>query len=199
MSVAQSNAALAIDAGSGLYQGEVVVGDTPRLVLVRVEDRPGVLQRITNCLGRRGLRLLSCAVGQGPETGILSLWIRVGMGGQPPDQVVKQLSKLIDVVSVEDRTNQQPVEWVTALVEIRTDPEGHRIDAALRERDLRVVERREGSVLTAVSGTPQDVDGALAGLRGLPIIDWILSRPISLGGEATDRGADTPSNHEQRS
>ncbi|MHB1499716.1 MAG: ACT domain-containing protein [Candidatus Dormibacteria bacterium] len=197
--MAQSNAALAIDAGSGFYQREVIGSDTPRLVLVRVEDRSGVLQRITNCLGRRGLRLLSCAVGQGPEAGILSLWIRVGMGGQPADQVVKQLSKLIDVVSVEDRTNRQPVEWVTALVEIRTDLDGHRIDTALRERGLHVLERREGSVLTAVSGTPQDVDGALAGLSGLPIIDWILSRPISLGGEAPDRGAGTRSNHEQRS
>ena len=195
MSVTQGGGALAV----GLTTSQAVASDTPRLVRVRVEDRPGVLQRITNCLGRRGLRLLSCAVGQGPESGILSLWIRVGMAGQPADQVVKQLSKLIDVVSVEDLTDQGPLEWVTALVEIRTEPGSHRIDGALTELNLRVLERRQGSVLTAVSGSPQEVDRALASLGRLPIVDWILSRPISLGGDAAARDGDTPSNHEQRS
>ncbi len=152
-----------------------------RLVRVRVEDRSGVLQRVTNCLGRRGLRLLSCAVGQNSDPGTLSLWLQVEHGSQPADQVVKQLAKLIDVVSVEDLTGSHPLEWVTALVEIRADEVGQSAIDLLGSCGAEVVRRDERSLLAALSGTPQVVEAALERLRQLPLVDWMVSRPIGLG------------------
>ncbi len=151
------------------------------MILVRVEDRSGVLQRVTNCLARRGFHLLSCSVGQGPKPGLLCLWLRVGTGPQPPDQVIKQLSKLIDVVSVEDRTETDPMEWVTALVEIRRDGDEMELEAALKEPGVQVVRRLKDSVLAAVAGTPEQVEVRLGQLRRLPVSDWVLGRPLALG------------------
>jgi acetolactate synthase-1/3 small subunit len=146
-----------------------------------VEDRSGVLQRVTNCVARRGFRLLSLAVGQGPEPGLLSLWLRVGTGPQPPDQVIKQLSKLIDVVSVEDRTEAAPLEWVTALVAIRRLGDPLELEAALNRPGVQIVRRGRDSVLAAVAGTPDQVEASLGQLRRLPVSDWVVGRPLALG------------------
>jgi acetolactate synthase-1/3 small subunit len=151
-----------------------------RLISVRVEDRSGVLQRITNCLGRRGLRLYSCAVGQDAEDGILTLWLRVATGTQPADQVVKQLSKLIDVVSVEDLTGRAPLEWTLALVEFGLSEREGEICAALERLQARVVHRDDGRLVAALSGPPEMVRAALEELRTLPVLNWVCGRPMAL-------------------
>ena len=150
------------------------------------------MQRVTNCLGRRGFRLLSCAVGQGPEAGLLCLWLRVATGTQPPDQVSKQLSKLIDVVGVEDRTETAPLEWVTALVEIRRGGDELALEQALSQTGVQVVRRRQDSVLAAVTGTPEQVEMSLGQLRLLPVADWVVGRPLALPEQGPFRPQSPP-------
>lgn len=152
-----------------------------RLVMVQAEDRSGILQRVTNCLARRGFQLFSCTVGQGPTDGLLTLWLRVGTGPQPVDQVTKQLAKLIDVVSVDDMTARAPVQWTTALVEIRRSGDEHDLEAALNHPGVQVVRHLEGSVLAAIGGPPEQVEEILARIRRLPVIDWVVGRPLALG------------------
>jgi acetolactate synthase-1/3 small subunit len=159
-----------------------------RLISVRVEDRAGVLQRITNCLGRRGLRLHSCSVGQGAEDGVLSLWLRVATGSQPADQVVKQLGKLIDVVSVEDLTGQGPLEWSLALVEFSLAGSEEQVMAAIEELGAKVVQRGRGRLVAALSGPAAVVEAALEQLRTLPVLNWVCSRPMALA-PSTESGA----------
>ena len=161
-------------------------GSSPRvrLISVRVEDRAGVLQRITNCLARRGLHLASCAVGQGSEPGVLSLWLRVDPGTQPPDQVVKQLNKLIDVVSVEDLTRSDPIEWAMALVEFRPEGRGDQIEATLQRVRAEVVHRDPERLIAALAGPPDMVQAMLDELSQLPIVDFVRSRPMALGAGA---------------
>jgi acetolactate synthase-1/3 small subunit len=153
--------------------------------LVQAEDRSGVLQRVTNCLARRGFRLLSCTICQGPTSGLLSIWLRVGTGPQPYDQVTKQLAKLIDVVSVEDLTEQDPLQWVTALVEIRKVGDARDLELALDRPGVQVVRRLESSVLAAVSGPPEEVGESMRRLRQLPLVDWVVGRPLALAQHKT--------------
>jgi len=162
-----------------LFGGEA---DSPpaRLISVRVEDRSGVLQRITNCLERRGLRLHSCAVGQDAEDGVLRLWLRVANGTQPADQVVKQLSKLIDVVSVEDLTGLAPLEWTLALVEFSLCEREADTRAVLERLQAQVVHRGEGRLVAALSGPPDMIRAALEELRTLPVLNWVCGRPMAL-------------------
>jgi acetolactate synthase-1/3 small subunit len=175
----------------GVFGGELESAPV-RLISVRVEDRAGVLQRITNCLERRGLRLHSCAVGQGAEGGVLSLWLRVATGSQPADQVVKQLSKLIDVVSVEDLTGQAPLEWTLALVEFSLAGREEQVQTAVERLRAQVVRCGGGRLVAALSGPPAVVEAALEELRTLPVLNWVCSRPLALA-PSTDSGADAGS------
>ncbi len=166
-----------------IAHGQFLNGSSPRvrLISVRVEDRAGVLQRITNCLARRGLHLASCAVGQGSESGVLNLWLRVDPGTQPADQIVKQLNKLIDVVSVEDLTRSEPIEWAMALVEFRPNGRGDQIEETLRRVRAEVVHRDPERLIAALAGPPDLVQAMLDELSQLPIVDFVCSRPMALG------------------
>jgi len=161
-----------------------------RLISLRVEDRAGVLQRITNCLARRGLHLASCAVGQGSEPGVLNLWLRVDAGAQPPDQIVKQLNKLIDVVSVEDLTRSDPIEWAMALVEFRPGGRGDQIETTLQRLRAEVVHRDPDRLIAALAGPPDMVQAMLDELSQLPIVDWVCSRPMALGSGTPARACE---------
>ncbi len=169
-----------------MAQGSFRHGASPRLRLisVRVEDRAGVLQRITNCLARRGHHLASCAVGQGSEPGVLNLWLRVDPGLQPPDQIVKQLTKLIDVVSVEDLTRSAPIEWAMALIEFRPNGRAAQIEETLHRVRAEVVHRDPDRLIAALAGPPDMVQAMLDELSELPIVDWVCSRPMALGSSS---------------
>jgi acetolactate synthase-1/3 small subunit len=177
--MAQSSPSTGTGPSPAVFGGELESAPV-RLISVRVEDRAGILQRITNCLERRGLRLHSCAVGQGAEDGILSLWLRVATGSQPADQVVKQLSKLIDVVSVEDLTAQAPMEWTLALVEFSLAAREEQVRAAVERLGAEVVHCGGGRLVAALSGPPAVVEAALDELRVLPVLNWVCSRPLAL-------------------
>jgi acetolactate synthase-1/3 small subunit len=154
--------------------------DRIRLISVRVEDRRGVLQRVTNLLGRRGFGIETCAVGPSAEPGVVAMSLRIDAGTQAHEQIVKQLTKLIDLVSVEDITNSATVEWSTALVDLRSD-EVDQAFARLPDGVGGQVVRQAGvRTITAISGPPGPLEEALAELRRRPSSDWICSGPLAL-------------------
>jgi acetolactate synthase-1/3 small subunit len=166
-----------------------------RLISVRVEDRRGVLQRVTNLLGRRGFGIETCAVGPSAEPGVVAISLRIDAGTQPHDQIVKQLNKLIDVVTVEDITSSSTVEWSTALVDLRS----HEVDSAFARLPSgvtgQVVRPAGASTVLAIWGPPGLVEEALAELRRRPNSTWICSGPLAMatssaGGSGPDSAPD---------
>ena len=166
-----------------------------RLISVRVEDRRGVLQRVTNLLGRRGFGIETCAVGPSAEPGVVAISLRIDAGTQPHDQIVKQLNKLIDVVTVEDITSSSTVEWSTALVDLRSQE----VDSAFARLPNgvtgQVVRPAGASTVVAIWGPPGLVEEALAELRQRPNSTWICSGPLAMatssaGGSGPDSAPD---------
>ncbi len=166
-----------------------------RLISVRVEDRRGVLQRVANLLGRRGFGIETCAVGPSAVSGVVAISLRIDAGSQAHDQIVKQLAKLIDVVSVEDITHSSTVEWSTALVELHSSEVGSTF-ARLPERVGGQAVYQEGErTIAAISGPPGPVGAALSELRRRPNPRWICSGPLAMaassaGGSGPDRTPD---------
>ncbi|MGC1185120.1 MAG: acetolactate synthase small subunit [Candidatus Dormiibacterota bacterium] len=157
-----------------------------RVISVRVEDRRGILQRVTNLLGRRGFGIVACAVGASAEPGVVAMSLRIDAGTQAPDQIVKQLAKLIDVVSAEDITHATTVEWASALLDLGSDE----LAAALEQLpDLvvaQVVHHSESRTVVAVGGPPGAVEGALSELRLRPSSTWICAGPLALAIPSAD-------------
>ncbi|GAA4803355.1 acetolactate synthase small subunit [Nocardioides caeni] len=67
---------------------------------VLVEDKPGVLARISALFSRRGFNIESLAVGPTENDEISRMTIVVNVESSPLEQVTKQLNKLVEVIKI---------------------------------------------------------------------------------------------------
>jgi acetolactate synthase-1/3 small subunit len=73
----------------------------PHTLSILVENRAGVLSRVTGLFSRRGFNIESLAVGPCEEPGMSRITIVVIGDDEKVEQVMKQLNKLIDIIKVE--------------------------------------------------------------------------------------------------
>ena len=104
-----------------------------RTLTVLVENNPGVLTRVTSLFSRRGYNIDSLAVGRTENPAISRMTIVVEEDNNVIDQVTKQLHKLVDVIKVDDITEEEYVD--RELVLVKTDA-----DATVRGEIMQIVE-----------------------------------------------------------
>lgn len=84
-----------------------------------VEDKPGVLNRISGMFRRRGFNISSLAVGRSELPDLSRMTFVVEGDDSTVEQVTKQLYKLIDVVRVSDLSDEAIVAREMALIKVR--------------------------------------------------------------------------------
>lgn len=91
------------------------------IIYALVENKPGVLARISGLFSARGFNIDSLAVGetQDPTMSRVSLVVNA-KEERILDQIKKQLDKLVDVISVTDLTKKEFFERELILVKIKT-------------------------------------------------------------------------------
>jgi acetolactate synthase-1/3 small subunit len=85
-----------------------------------MEDKPGVLNRVAGLFRRRSFNIESLTVGHSETPGISRMTFVVDADKRQLRQVQTQLSKLINVTSVENVTDEPTVIRELALVKVRT-------------------------------------------------------------------------------
>jgi acetolactate synthase-1/3 small subunit len=88
---------------------------------VLVEDRPGVLARISGLFARRGFNIDSLAVGPTEHPDISRMTVVVDVDELPLEQVTKQLNKLVEVIKVVELEAAGSVQRELLLVKVRAD------------------------------------------------------------------------------
>jgi len=88
---------------------------------VLVENKPGVLARISGLFSRRGFNIESLAVGVTEETDTSRITIVVSGSDSVLEQVKKQLNKLIDVIHTAELTPKESVSRELALIKVQVD------------------------------------------------------------------------------
>jgi len=88
---------------------------------VLVENKPGVLARISGMFARRGFNIHSLAVGPTEFDEISRMTIVVNVEDKPLEQVVKQLNKLINVLKIVELEKDSSVERELLLVKVKAD------------------------------------------------------------------------------
>src|SRR5690606_32011890 len=87
---------------------------------VLVEDKPGVLARVSSLLARRGFNIHSLTVGPSHEPGLSRMTIVVD--AQELEQVKKQLHKLVNVVKISELEDRQAIEREIMLIRVNAQP-----------------------------------------------------------------------------
>lgn len=96
---------------------------TEAIYSVLVENRAGVLSHVVGLFSARGFNIDSLAVGE-TEDPTMSRITLVTRGDQRTlEQIKKQLNKLIDVIKVQDLSEEEFVDRELMLVKLKTSPE----------------------------------------------------------------------------
>jgi len=90
-------------------------------ITVLVENKPGVLARVSGLFARRGFNIESLAVSITADPTVSRMTIVVSGDESVLDQINKQLNKLIDVIKVLDYTGQAIVERELAMIKVNAE------------------------------------------------------------------------------
>ena len=130
------------------------------IIAVIVEHKPGVLYRVSNMFRRRCFNIESISVGSSEQNDLARMTITVKGDDKTTEQVVKQLSKLIDVIKVSKMDPTNVVIRELALVKVSTKGTKTRSDV-INYADIfraRVVDVSSESLMMEVTGTHDKID-----------------------------------------
>ena len=115
-----------------------------RVLSVLVENHAGVLSHVVGLFSARGFNIDSLAVGETEDPSMSRITLVAAGDRRTMEQIKKQLNKLIDVIKVQDLTEEGFVDRELMLVKMRTTPA---FKTALKELltkyQVRVVEENE--------------------------------------------------------
>ena len=153
-----------------------------------VEDKPGVLNRVASLFRRRGFNIESLAVGHTDQEDVSRMTIVVETDEFGARRLEANLYKLVNVLRVEDVSNEPTVVRDLALIKVAangaTRAEVMQLCEVFRAR---VVDVGPNSLIVEVTGTPDKVDSAVQVLRGFGIKEMVRT-----GVVAMVRGAHVP-------
>lgn len=89
---------------------------------VLVENRPGVLTHISGLISRRAFNIESIAAGYTEEEDTTRITVVVEADELELEQVVNQLSKLVDVIKIINITAMDSIHRELALIKVKASP-----------------------------------------------------------------------------
>src|SRR5215510_9593512 len=98
------------------------------LISCLVEDRPGVLSRISGLFTNRGFNIDSLAVGRTQVAGVSRISLVCRGDDRVIGQIINQLNKLVDVIRVSNLTWEDHVESEMMLVKVGASESKEKID-----------------------------------------------------------------------
>ena len=132
-----------------------------------VQDKPGVLNRITSMFRRRGYNIASLAVGPSEIPDLSRMTFVVEGDVRTIEQVSKNLNKLIDVIKVVDVDDDNSVWRELALVRVKwnTQPLSE-IKAIVDVFGAKIVDTAPESLIIEVTGKSNKVNDLVDNLAG---------------------------------
>ena len=154
----------------------------PHTLSVLVENRPGVLSRVTGLFSRRGFNIESLAVGTCEEPGMSRITIVVIGDDAKVEQVMKQLHKLIDVIKVSDLTENERVERELALIKVSAEPGTSRAEVMQIAQIFRaqIIDVGSKTVILEVTGDTDKIDALEKLLRQFGVKELVRTGRIGI-------------------
>jgi acetolactate synthase-1/3 small subunit len=152
-----------------------------RTLIALVEDKPGVLARVAGLLRRRAFNIESLTVGHSEEPGLSRMTIVVESDPTGAQKVAQNLKKLVNVVDVDDVTEQPTVARNLALIKVRVNG-GARLEVLqiVNTFRARVVDVGLDTLVVEVTGTEEKVEGLVQVLGAFGIVEMVRSGRIAM-------------------
>ena len=158
------------------------------ILSVLVQNKPGVLARVSALFARRAFNIYSLAVAPAEDEGFSRITIVVDVESTTVEQIVKQLFKLIEVVKITELDPRTSVERELLIATVRTSPDN-------RNQIVELMNIFEGKILAvapeamtvSLDGEPGRLDDFEELIAAYGIVE--LQRTGRIALPKLDRGA----------
>ncbi len=148
---------------------------------VLVEDKPGVLARVSALFARRGYNIQSLAVGATEQKDLSRMTIVVDVEQSPLEQITKQLNKLINVIKIVEQDDNNSVARELVLIKVRAGATTRsQVIEAVNLFRAKVVDVSNESLTVEATGTPEKLEALLQILDPYGIREIAQSGVVSL-------------------
>ena len=167
----------------------IVTTDTPtstnsdevtHTLSIFVNNKAGVLMRICQVFARRGYNIESLVVSQGRDANFSRMTI--GLKGAPEglEQIVKQVTKLIDVMHCYEHTAADAVVKEMLLIKFLVGDAQQRTDALqiIEHFNGKTVDLTPSSMTAMITGDSPKVDAAVGMLSQFDIIETVRTGKV---------------------
>jgi len=148
---------------------------------VLVENSPGVLARVASLFSRRGYNIDSLAVGPTENPDISRMTIVIDVAGHALDQVIAQLDKLINVISITQLDPVTSVQRELLLVKVSTTPENRsQVLETVQLFRAKVVDVAQDAVTIEATGNAEKIQALLRVLEPYGIKELVQSGLVAM-------------------
>lgn len=149
---------------------------------VLVEDKPGVLARVSGLFARRMFNIDSLAVGHTEVPGISRITVVVDADGILLEQVTKQLNKLVHVLKIVELPSESSVQRDHIMVKVRADAATRlQVTQAADLFRASVVDVSTESVVIEATGSAEKLNAFLDVLEPFGVREIVRAGTIGLG------------------
>lgn len=146
---------------------------------VIVEDKPGVLARVSAMFSNRGFNIHSLAVGPTHVDG--RSHITVVVDAPEMEQLKKQLHKLVNVIKVTELDQKDALESEVMIARISCDPVSRgEIGDTASLFGARMIDLASDSITFELAGTPEHLASFLDHMRPYGVIDLVKSGRVAM-------------------
>ena len=129
------------------------------IITLTVNNRPGVLNRITNLFTKRNYNIESMTVGPSEQEGISRMTVVVHVKNEHViEQMTKQLNKQIDILKVNDISNQSIVSRELALIKVMATSQNRaEINSLIEPFRAAVIDISKDSLTIQITGESEKI------------------------------------------
>ncbi|HNX39926.1 MAG TPA: acetolactate synthase small subunit [Methanothrix sp.] len=150
-------------------------------IAVIVENKSGVLTRIAGLFSRRSFNIESLSVGATDNPDYSRMTITVQGDRDVLEQVIKQLSKLINVIRVSELDAGESVERELAIIKVSADKENRsEIMQIVNIFRAKIIDVSQRSMIIEVTGDEEKIDAIIQLLRQFGIKELARTGKVSM-------------------
>ncbi|MEI6056301.1 MAG: acetolactate synthase small subunit [Lentisphaerota bacterium] len=152
------------------------------VISVLVENKFGVLARIAGLFCGRGYNIDSLTVSPTNEVGISQMTISTTGDDEVIEQIEKQLTKLIEVITVSDLTGKHFIERELLLLKVKTDASNRSEIMQITEIFKgKIVNVHENELTVELSGRGEKIDAFVKLMNSFGIIALARTGKVAIG------------------
>ena len=129
------------------------------IISVLVENRFGVLARVSGLFSARGYNISSLAVGETEDPAISRMTIVVKGDDKILEQVKKQLNKLIDIILVKDYIKKEHIDRELVLFKVLVNKQNNdKVMEIFKASPVKIIQTKEDSIVVEIVGSQDEID-----------------------------------------